>query len=60
MDTTLWAMRMALVAAGAVLAKQGVGDAAMWEAIGGAVVAAAGAVWSWRARQKALATVPPG
>jgi hypothetical protein len=59
MDNTLWALRMALVALGAVLAKQGFGDAAMWEAVTGAVVALAGAVWSWRARQAAKAMVPP-
>jgi hypothetical protein len=60
MDTALWALRMALVALGAVMAKAGIGDAALWEAVTGAVLAVAGAVWSYVARQKALATVPPG
>lgn len=52
MDNTLWALRMALVALGAVMAKSGIGDAALWEAVVGAVVGIAGAVWSWRARAK--------
>jgi hypothetical protein len=52
MDETLWAARMALVALGAVLTYRGIGDAVMWEAVIGAVMAIAGPAWSWLERRR--------
>ena len=60
MDNVFWLARMALVAGGAAAASAGHGDAALWEAVTGGALAAGGAVWSYIARRKALATVPPG
>ncbi len=54
----MWAARMALVSAGGALAARGIGDAPLWEAVTGAVLAALGAVWSWQARKAALAAEP--
>jgi hypothetical protein len=59
MDQVLHVVRMLGLAFGGALSARGIGDAALWEAIVGAVVLAANAVWSYRARQQALATVPP-
>lgn len=59
MDNALWFVRVALLAIGGALTAWGIGDAAMWEAIAGGVVAALSAVWDWRARRAALATIPP-
>lgn len=55
----LWALRMALVSAGGALTARGIGDAPLWEAVTGAVLALAGAVWSWQARRAQLAAEPP-
>ena len=55
----LWALRMGLTTGGGWLASRGYGDAGLWDALGGAVLAAIGAVWSWRARKAALAAEPP-
>lgn len=54
----LWAARMVIQWGGAALAAQGYGDDAMWQAVGGAVLTAGGAVWSWRARKAQIASVP--
>lgn len=59
MDTALWFLRLALVGLGASLTKSGIGDEALWEVVAGATVAIVGAVWSFVARQQALATPPP-
>ena len=57
MDTgsTAWLARMALQWAGAAMAARGYGDEALWQAVGGALMAASGALWSWRARRAQLA-----
>lgn len=49
-----WAARMLLQWAGAALAARGYGDDALWQAIGGAVITAVGAAWSWHARKARL------
>jgi hypothetical protein len=59
LGAALWAVRMAVISGGSVLTARGFGDAGVWEAVAGAVVALGGAVWSWRARKQQLATVPP-
>lgn len=60
MDQVLWLLRVALMSGGSALASRGIGDAGLWEAVAGAVVAIAGAVWSYFARQSAIAAPPPG
>lgn len=58
MDSMLWLIRMVLMNGGTYLAARGYGDAALWEAIAGGVAAIAGAIWSFFARQQALAAPP--
>lgn len=53
-----WLARMALQWAGAALAARGYGDEALWQAIGGALMAGVGAVWSWQARKAQIAMEP--
>lgn len=60
MDQGLWLLRMVLVSAGTALASRGIGDAALWEAVAGAVLGLVGAAWSYFARKQALETPPPG
>lgn len=55
MDHALWLLRVALMSGGSALASRGIGDAAMWEAVAGGVVALAGAVWSYLARRQIAA-----
>ena len=45
-------VRLAIQYAGIYLASQGYGDAELWQAIGGALITAAGATWSWYATRK--------
>jgi hypothetical protein len=59
MDHILWLVRVALLAFGGALTAWGIGDAAMWEAVAGGLMAAVSAAWSWWARRAALATIPP-
>lgn len=61
MDTgsATWLARMVLQWAGAAMAARGFGDEALWQAVGGALMAAGGAFWSWRARQAQIAMEPP-
>ncbi len=54
-----WLVRMVMQWAGAALAAQGWGDDALWQAVGGALVTLAGAVWSYRARKAQIAMEPP-
>lgn len=58
----LWAVRMTLLWLGGWLASRGVGDNELWSGLAdvasGALVAAAGALWSWRARRAQLAAEP--
>jgi len=58
----LWAVRMMLLWAGGWLAARGIGDNELWgglaDAGSGALVAMAGALWSWRARRAQLAAEP--
>lgn len=56
--SALWAARMALQWAGVALAARGYGDEALWQAVGGALLTAGGAAWSWRSRQAQLAADP--
>lgn len=58
MDQALWLARVLLLQAGAVMASRGIGDAAMWEAVTGGAISVAAALWSYRARQAALAAPP--
>jgi hypothetical protein len=58
-EQVMWFARVALLNAGGWLAARGVGDAALWEALAGALVTAGAATWSWYARKRALASVPP-
>ena len=58
LDSVLWMVRMGLVSVGAGLTARGVGDAALWEAITGAILNAIGAAWSYAARQQALKAMP--
>lgn len=58
MDQAMWLARVLLLNAGGWLAARGVGDAALWEAVAGAIITAGAAVWSWYARKRALAAVP--
>lgn len=51
----MWLLRMLLVSAGGWLAGKGIGDAALWEAVTGAVLGLAGAVWSFQARRSMAA-----
>jgi hypothetical protein len=53
-----WGVRMALQWAGVALAARGYGDETLWQAVGGALLTAGGAAWSWRARKAQIATVP--
>lgn len=55
----LWFIRILLMGAGNWLTARGYMDDAMWQQISGAVITLAGAVWSWRARQAAIAMEPP-
>lgn len=57
--TTAWMARMAIQWAGAALAARGLGDEALWQAVGGALITAAGAAWSWNARRRQIAMEPP-
>lgn len=59
MDQAMWLARILLLQAGGFLAARGIGDAPLWEAVAGAVLAGGAAVWSWHARRQALASVPP-
>jgi hypothetical protein len=59
MGSAAWVARMALQWAGAALAARGVGDEALWQAVGGALMTLGGAVWSWNARRKQIAMEPP-
>jgi hypothetical protein len=59
MDQAMWLARVLLLQAGGFLAARGIGDAALWEAVAGAILAGGAAVWSWYARKRALAAVPP-
>jgi hypothetical protein len=59
-DFLLWLTRVLVIGVGFALAGRGIGDAAMWEGVAGGAVALVGAVLSWRARQSALRTPPPG
>ena len=54
----MWAARMGLVSLGGALTARGVGDAPLWEAVTGALLALLGAVWSWRARKAQIAMEP--
>lgn len=45
-------VRLAIQYAGVALAARGYGDEALWQAIGGALLTAAGATWSWFATRK--------
>lgn len=59
----LWAARMLLLWFGGWLAARGIGDAELWDGLAhvlsGALVAAGGALWSWRARRAQIAAEPP-
>jgi hypothetical protein len=59
MDLFMQLLRMALLAGGSALASRGIGDAPMWEAITGGILAIGGAIWMRYARKQALAHVPP-
>ena len=59
MEQAMWLARVMLLNAGGWLAARGFGDAALWEAVAGALLTAGAAVWSWYARKRALASVPP-
>ncbi len=54
-----WLLRMALQWAGAALAARGIGDDALWQAVGGSVIGLGGAVWSYRSRQQQINMEPP-
>ena len=45
-------VRLGIQWAGVALAARGYGDAELWQAIGGALITAAGATWSWYATRK--------
>lgn len=49
-------LRVILIAFGAILTRQGIGDAVMWEAVIGALMAVAGATWSWLERLRLKAS----
>ena len=55
MDQGLWLLRVLLMSGGSALASRGIGDATLWEAITGGVVALAGAGWSYHARRNLTA-----
>lgn len=57
--SVMWALRMALVAGGTALTSWGIGDAALWEGVTGAVLGLAGVVWSWHARRALVAAAAP-
>jgi uncharacterized protein YneF (UPF0154 family) len=59
MDDAKMAARLAVQLIGGALMARGLGDAAIWEAVAGLVVALVGFFVSRRARRQALATVPP-
>lgn len=59
MEQAMWLARIALLNAGGWLTARGIGDAPLWEAVAGALITAGAAVWSWYARKRALAEVPP-
>ena len=59
MDTILWLIRVAGMSLGPALAARGIGDEALWSEVAGATAFVASAVWSYLARQQAVATVPP-
>ncbi len=59
MEQAMWLARVVLLAGGGALTARGIGDAPMWEALTGAIISAGAAVWSWYARKKALAALPP-
>jgi hypothetical protein len=50
-DEILMLVRLAMQAVGGILAYRGIGDAVLWEALGGLAVSGAGLIWSWRARK---------
>ena len=50
-DEILLFARLLMQAVGGVLIYRGVGDAALWEAMGGLAVCAVGVVLSWRSRK---------
>lgn len=60
MNEALWLARMGIIAGGGYLTSKGIGDEGTWEAIAGGAVTVLGAVWSYAARKKQIATVPPG
>jgi hypothetical protein len=59
MEQAMWLARIALLNAGGWLTARGIGDAPLWEAVAGALITAGAAAWSWYARKRALAVVPP-
>lgn len=54
-----WLARMVIQWGGAALAARGYGDDALWQELGGALITAVGAAWSYRARKAQLAAEPP-
>lgn len=58
MDTALWAVRMAGIQGGAILAAKGYGDEALWEGVTGVLALAVSTAWSWCARRQALKAAP--
>lgn len=56
----LMLVRLALQAIAGALVARGVGDAALWEALIGVLVSAAGAIWSWCVRRRLQAEAKRG
>lgn len=50
--TVLMFVRLGIQWAGGALAVRGIGDDALWQAVGGGVITAAGALWSYMERRK--------
>ena len=59
MEQAMWLARVLLLNAGGWLTARGIGDAPLWEAVVGALLTLGAAGWSWYARKRALAVVPP-